>query len=353
MYEDHSIGVVVPAYNEAGHIGDVIRTMPGYVDRIYLVDDASTDDTWGEALSAARESSGTSIEILADERAAALSDGGTDVLLGRAEVHPRVGKLIPIKHRENRGAGGAIKTGYMAARRDGIDVTVTIDGDGQMDPDQMPKLLDPIVSGAADYAKGNRLLYREYRQEMPRFRLVGNSILTFLTKIASGYWKTVDPQNGYTAISKEALDAIGVESIYEYYAYLNDILVRLNTRGMRVADVAIPARYGDEQSSIKYPTYIRKVSGMLLQDFLWRLKVKYLVLDFHPLALFYLFGAATAGIGALGISWAAYAKFVYGNSLFVPGSLSLLVFTLGSICLMFAMVFDMQANEDREVQIYE
>lgn len=353
MYKQHSIGVVVPAYNEAGHIGDVIRTMPSYVDRIYLIDDGSTDDTWEEALSAAREDPVASIEHIGEGRVPALSDGGTDPLSRRAEVHPQVGKLIPIKHRENLGAGGAIKTGYMAARRDEVDVTVTIDGDGQMDPEQMPKLLDPIVSGAADYAKGNRLLYKEYRQDMPRFRFFGNSILTFLTKIASGYWKTVDPQNGYTAISKDALEAVNVESIYEYYAYLNDILVRLNTKGMRVADVAMPAKYGDEQSSINYPTYIRKVSGMLLSDFLWRLKVRYLVLDFHPLALFYLFGAATAGIGGLGIGWALYGKLVHGNPLFVPGSLGLLVFAVGSICVLFAMVFDMQANEDREVQIYE
>lgn len=353
MYEDHSIGVVVPAYNEAGHIGDVIRTMPAYVDRIYLVDDASTDGTWDEAISAAREETGSPLEILSEDRLPALSDGGTDSLMGRAEVHPREGKLIPIRHLENLGAGGAIKTGYMAARQDGIDVTVTMDGDGQMDPGYMSKLLDPIVSGSADYAKGNRLLYKEYREEMPRFRFFGNSILTFLTKIASGYWKTVDPQNGYTAISKEALDAVGVESIYEYYAYLNDILVRLNTKGMRVADVAMPAKYGDEQSSIRYPTYIRKVSAMLLQDFLWRLKIKYLVLDFHPLALFYLFGAATAGVGIFGISWSIYSKIAHGSSLFVQGSLSLLVFSLGSICLLFAMVFDMQANEDREVQIYD
>ncbi len=353
MYQNHSVGVVVPAYNEAGHIGDVIRTMPAYVDHIYLVDDASTDSTWEEALSAAREEAKSPSDRSTGDRLTAVSDGGTDLLLERAEVHPREGRLIPIRHRQNMGAGGAVKTGYMAARRDGVDITVTMDGDGQMAPGHMSKLLDPIASGDADYAKGNRLLYKEYRKEMPRFRFLGNSILTFLTKIASGYWKTVDPQNGYTAISKEALDAIGVESIYEYYAYLNDILVRLNTQGMRVADVAIPAKYGDEQSSIQYPTYIRKVSGMLLRNFLWRLKIKYLVLDFHPLALFYLFGAATAAVGTAGIGWSIYSRIAHGSSLFVPGSLSLLIFAVGSVCLLFAMVFDMQANKDREVQIYE
>lgn len=353
MYENHSIGVVVPAYNEVGHIGDVIRTLPEYVDRIYLVDDASTDDTWAEAIAAAREGPEPSVELPKKKRLTAVSDGGVDALQERAEIHQREGKLVPIRHHENLGAGGAIKTGYMAALRDGIDITVTIDGDGQMDPNYMSKLLDPIVDGKADYAKGNRLLYKEYRKDMPRFRFIGNSILTFLTKIASGYWKTVDPQNGYTAISKHALENIGVDAIYEYYAYLNDILVRLNTQEMRVADVAMPARYGDEQSSINYPTYIRKVSGMLLRDFLWRLKVKYLVLDFHPLALFYLFGAATAGVGMFGIGWTLYSKVVHGSSLFIPGSLSILIFALGSICILFAMVFDMQVNEDREVQIYD
>jgi len=353
MYENHSIGVVVPAYNEAGHIADVIRTMPDYVDRIYLVDDASTDGTWEEALAAAQEEAGSMIEDPPGTRSTVVSDGGTDCLVERAQVYPQEGRMVPIRHNRNMGAGGAVKTGYMAARRDGVDITVTMDGDGQMDPGYMSNLLDPIVAGTADYAKGNRLVHSEYREGMPRFRFVGNSILTVLTKIASGYWKTVDPQNGYTAISKHALENIGVEDIYEYYAYLNHILVRLNTQGMRVADVPMPARYGDEVSSIHYPTYIRKVSGMLLMNFLWRLKMKYLVLDFHPLALFYLFGAATGGVGLLGIGWSLYAKLVHGQALFLPGSVSFLIFAVGCICLLFAMVFDMQANEDREVRVHE
>ena len=377
MYRDHTVGVVVPAYNESGHIGTVIKTMPAYVDRIYLVDDASTDETWEEALSAARDEADAEIEtatesesestavsdggtsdggegIRSDDESGELqTDGGTALLDERARVHAQEGRLIPIRHRENLGAGGAIKTGYLAARRDGVDITVTMDGDGQMDPEQMSKLLDPIAEGEADYAKGNRLLYREYRQEMPRFRFLGNSILTFLTKIASGYWKTMDPQNGYTAISQYALENVGVEAMYEYYGYCNDVLVRLNAKGMRVADVAMPAKYGDEESSINYPTYIRKVSGMLLRDFLWRLKVKYLVLDFHPLALFYLFGATTTGVGTVSLGWSAYAALAQGRSFFVLGSLSLLLSTLGVVCLMFAMLFDMQVNEDREVQIHD
>jgi hypothetical protein len=224
-------------------------------------------------------------------------------------------------------------------------------GDGQMDPDILDRIITPVVEGEADYAKGNRLLSREYRDGMSRWRFFGNAILTGLTKIASGYWKTMDPQNGYTAISEYALENLGVEAMYEYYGYCNDVLVRLNAKGMRVADVAMPAKYGDEESNIQYPTYIRKVSGMLLGDFLWRLKVKYLVTDFHPLALFYLFGAATVGLGGAGLVWSVYSKLTYGNPIFVPGALSLLIVSVGSVCLMLAVVFDMQAKEGREIQI--
>jgi hypothetical protein len=161
----------------------------------------------------------------------------------------------------------------------------------------------------------------------------------------------MDPQNGYTAISGYTLDNVGVEEMYEYYGYCNHLLVKLNAKGMRVADVAIPAVYGDEESSIQYTTYIRKVSGMLLRNFLWRLKIKYLVLDFHPLALFYLFGILMAVLGVLGGGWSLFAKFVNGNPLFVRAASSMLLFSVGSMFIMFAMLFDMQANESLEVQV--
>ena len=355
MYHDHTIGVVIPAYNEEGFIGDVIREMPAYVDRIFVVDDCSSDGTWEDVQQAAREDSDNdkiTPSDVADRGRVAATDGGGS-LGGRAVRHDMIGRVVPIKHDQNRGAGGAIKTGYLAARDDEMDITATVDGDGQMDLNQMSKLLDPLVEGDADYAKGNRLLYKEYRSDMPKFRFFGNSILTFLTKIASGYWKTMDPQNGYTAISYHALDNVGVEQMYEYYGYCNDLLVKLNAKGMRVADVAIPAIYGEEESSISYTEYIRKVSWMLLKNFHWRLKVKYMVLDFHPLALFYAFGIITGTFGALSAVWSSYAYLSFGESLFVRGSLSLMIFTMGSMFFMFAMLFDMQVNESNEVQIRE
>ncbi|OIB56104.1 glycosyltransferase family 2 protein [Natrialba sp. SSL1] len=351
MYRDHTTGVVVPAYNEEGFVGDVIDTMPEYVDRMYVIDDRSTDGTWDEIQRHAEKVNQESVSVAYDEDDVKVeaepvaTDGGvvTDPEFDR--------RVVPIQHEENRGVGGAIKTGYKRALEDELDITAVMGGDGQMDPDILYKFLDPIVEDKADYTKGNRLLYKDYREGMSKWRFFGNSILTFLTKISSGYWKTMDPQNGYAAISYYALDNVGIDDMYEYYGYCNDLLVKLNAKGMRVADVAMPAVYGDEESSIKYSTYIRRVSGMLLRNFLWRLKTKYLVLDFHPLALFYLFGAVTTLFGLFAGLWSIYGNVILDNPLFVRGVSSMLLFTVGSMFLMFAMLFDMQVNETQEVQI--
>ncbi|MGQ3410661.1 glycosyltransferase family 2 protein [Natrinema sp. LN54] len=376
MYREHTIGVVVPAYNEEGFVGDVIREMPAFVDRIYVVDDRSTDRTWDEITASARadatdwnRSDGTYGDGLATADGGAVGgsaetapvDSISDTLERRASVHDPIGRVVPIRHRENRGAGGAILTGYLAALDGGSEITVTVDGDGQMDLSQMPKLLDPVVEGA-DYAKGNRLLSAEYRAEMPPFRFVGNSVLSLLTKIASGYWKVSDPQNGYTAISRHALETIAVEELYEYYGYCNDLLVTLNANRMRVADVAIPSVYGEEESGITYRTYIPKVSGMLLRNFLWRLKSRYLVVDFHPLVLFYLFGVASAFVGVLSGLWSLLTAARTreedpdssgGGSRTRDALTSAALALFGGVSVAFAMLLDMRDNEALEDRIYE
>ncbi len=251
MYKNKTVGVVVPAYNESGFVGEVIETLPEFVDRIYVIDDQSTDDTWAEITATA--------EAVNDTIPA--TDGG-------AAFDQRV---VPIQHEENRGVGGAIKTGYLRARDDEIDVTAVVGGDGQMDPDLLDRIIDPVAEGTADYVKGNRLLNEGDHEQMPGFRRLGNHILTGLTKIASGYWRIGDPQMGYTAISLSALHNAEIEDMYEFYGYCNDLLVRLNVTGHTVADVASPLNYGDEVSHINYLTYIPRVSLMLLRTFLWRL----------------------------------------------------------------------------------
>jgi glycosyltransferase involved in cell wall biosynthesis len=295
--------------------------LPEFIDRIYAIDDCSTDDTWAEirgAAEAVNEGSGTSPD-----------------------------RVVPIRHAENRGVGGAIKTGYLHALDDGIDVTAVVSGDGQTEPDIVERIVAPVAEGRADYSKGNRLL-GEKRRDMPPFRQVGNFTLTLITKIASGYWKMMDPQNGSTAISHEALERVGIEEMYEDYGYCNDLLVRLNANDVRVADVKRRAVYKDEESDIDYRTYIPRVSGLLLRGFLWRLRVKYLIRDFHPLALFYVVGAATAGAGLL-----SGLKSVIDRDSGTSRGSSLVLFALGWLFLLLAMVFDLKENEDLELLLYD
>jgi glycosyltransferase involved in cell wall biosynthesis len=265
MYRAHSIAVVVPAYNEEGLVGGVVRALPAFVDWIYAVDDSSTDRTVSEIRRVAAEA--------ADERP---PTGRTPpVLAARLRDEERIGRTVLLRHRRNFGAGGAIKTGYLAALRDGADLVATIDGDGQMDPRMLSRFLDPIVDGDAEYVKGTRLLSSEARRGMSHFRLLGNAVLTGLTRLASGYWQVTDSQNGYTAISREALLRVDAAGLYEYYGYLNDLLTKLGVERMRVVEVPHPCRYANETSHIVYHHYIPKVSWLLFLDFCWRLRVQF------------------------------------------------------------------------------
>lgn len=268
MYEGAAVGVVIPAYNEAGFISDVIDTVPEFVDKVIVVDDCSTDGTWTEikqhvATSEATEATSEAGQVVAtDGSGMAISSG--DSFLDR--------RLVPVRHETNRGRGGAVKTGYRLAVMAGMDVIAVMDGDGQMDPDDLDRIVEPVAAGRADYAKGNRLVSRDHCSEMSGWRLFGNVLLTLLTKIASGHWSIRDPQNGYTAISAEALEAISVSELYEDYGFLNDLLIRLGARDLRVVDVPMEAIYGDESSGIEYSSFVPGLSMLLLRGFLWRLR---------------------------------------------------------------------------------
>jgi len=313
-YQGKKIAVVVPAHNEELLIGETLRGIPDFVARVYVVNDGSTDTTQKIVEYYARHDD----------------------------------TIIPISHEVNRGVGAAITTGYRKALEDGMDIVAVMAGDHQMDPKCLPALLDPIIAGKCDYTIGNRLIGQDYRQQMSRWRFFGNSILTLLTKIASGYWQMMDPQNGYTAISKRALERISLENVYPRYGYCNDLLVKLNVVGFRVINVPHTARYGLERSGIRYSTYIIRLSRLLLGDFLWRLKVKYVVLGFHPLVFFYLFGALFGLVGLGGIFFTLYDKFILGNPMFVPLAVSLIMLAIGTQCLFFAMFFDMQQEKNTD-----
>jgi glycosyltransferase involved in cell wall biosynthesis len=236
MYKGKKIAVVVPAYNEELLITETINSIPAYIDCVYLVDDGSCDDT---AKTAAK------------------------FVNGRVNL---------ISHERNLGVGAAIVTGYKAALRDEADITAVMAGDNQMDQTYLMQLLDPLVEEKADYSKGDRLSFNQHTKGMSPWRRLGNWLLKWLTRFATGNYSLSDPQNGYTAISARALKHLPLHLIYPGYGYCNDILVRLTVYGYRVKDVPMPARYGTEQSKIRYHNYIPRVSWLLLRSFIWRLR---------------------------------------------------------------------------------
>ncbi len=311
-YRDHRIAVVVPAYKEELLIGETLDSIPAFIEKIYAVEDCSPDRT---------------LEIIQEY----------------AKKDPRI---VPIHHEVNKGVGAAIVTGYKRALAEGMDIAAVMAGDNQMDPAFLPHLLDPIIDGKCDYTMGNRLISPEYRKGMSKWRFFGNSVLTLLTKMSSGYWQMMDPQNGYTAISGRALERISLDSIYPRYGYCNDLLVKLNVWGFRVINVPHPARYGRETSGIRYSTYIFKVSWLLFRDFLWRMKMKYIVLSFHPLVFYYGLGVTFTILGLLGGLYSLHYKFIQGFPIFVPAVVSLVLFGLGAQLWLFAMLFDMQQEKN-------
>jgi len=321
MYRDSTIGVVVPAYNEEGYVRKVVETMPDFVDRVYLVDDCSTDGTLAEIESA-----------VAEKRADDPVDGAFDE------------RWVLIHHEVNRGVGGAITTGYERALEDRVDATAVLAGDAQFNPDILDHVLDPVVSGDVAYAKGSRFL-RDDWDAMPRFRVLGNAILTPLTQLASGYRGLTDPQNGYTAISLEALEAVPLETLYEDFGFANDLLVKLNVAGLPIADVERPAAYGYQnwKSHIDYKRFIPRLSALLLRDFVWRLNRRYLVPEFDPVVAEYYGGVATALVGLLGL--------VAGRRRGDRPSTGPVLFALGALALVHAVLTDRE-NAPRVERVY-
>ncbi|WIV67214.1 glycosyltransferase family 2 protein [Natrialbaceae archaeon AArc-T1-2] len=331
MYREKTIGVVIPAYNEVGLVGDVIESLPSFVDRVYVIDDCSTDGTWAEIRTAAAAVNG---RVSDHSQQKAYADGGR-------RYDPTV---VTTRHSENLGVGGAIKTGYRQARDDDLDVVAVVNGDGQMDPAILDRIVDPVVDGWADYAKGDRLSRRTLREEMSTWRLFGNTVLTFLTKTVSGYWRMTDPQNGYTAISAHALETIDIDRLYDDFGFCNDLLVHLNVHDMRIADVEMESKYRDETSHIAYSSFVPKLSWLLLKRALWRWKTKYVVADFHPLVFLYLLGFVGAGVGVTALGWAL----VSAGMGVITGLLSVIVVMLGGLFVVLAMIFDRTESAELE-----
>jgi glycosyltransferase involved in cell wall biosynthesis len=313
MYRDKTIAVVVPAYNEEKLIGKTLQWIPAFVDHIVVVDDASRDQTG-------------------------------DVVRSHQKGDPRI---VYLRHERNEGVGGAIATGYKWACEKNVDITAVMAGDAQMDPADLPKLIDPVVEGTADYSKGNRLFTGKAWRVIPKTRYFGNALLSFLTKIASGYWHVADSQSGYTAVNLEVLKTIDLDTIYKRYGMPNDFLVRLNVFQFRVKDVPVNPVYGiGERSGIKIYRVVFTLSLLLIRLFLWRLKEKYVIRDFHPLVLFYLLGFVLTPIGVLfGLYLLALRIFV--GPVAATSALFAAFFAISGLqSLFFAMWFDMEYNKE-------
>jgi len=313
MYKNKKISIVLTAHNEEKQIAKTLSSLPDFVDKIIVVNDASKDKT---------------SEVVEQEMKSTQ-------------------KIILINHEKNQGVGGAVSSGFKWSRDNDVDIAVKMDGDGQMDPNDLPNLLDAIIDKGGDFAKGNRLLASDVRKVMPKFRLFASQVLSLLTKIASGYWHVLDPQCGYFAINKKGLDRIDWDKTYKRYGQPNDLLVRLNVANMIVKDVDIkPIYHVGEKSGIKYGKLFFTLSWLLFKDFLWRMKEKYIIKDFHPLVFFYFLGGV---FGVFTIALSVRLFYLWWLDGLVPpiNALAVMFTFMGmSQFTLFAMWFDMSSNQD-------
>ena len=307
MFRDTRVHVVIPAYNVAPHLGAVLRGIPAFVDTVTVVDDGSTDDT--------------------------------------AEVAKNVGdpRVTVLGSPTNEGVGGAMARGFEHALAQGDGIIVKMDGDGQMDPADLPRLLEPIVDGRCDYAKGNRFLRSRELDIMPKARLAGNFVLTFLTKLASGYWNVFDPQNGYLAITSGTLRLLDLGRLSRRYFFENDMLINLNIFDARVCDVAMPSRYGTERSSMRLGRILCSFPFHLFRGYWHRFYRKHVLRDFSPVALFMLTGLPLLAWGT-GFGLYTWGQSWLQNQFASTGTvmLSVLPFLVGFELVLQALVLEIR-----------
>ncbi len=239
------IHVVIPAYKVEKQILELLPRIGPEVETIWVVDDACPNQS-GQ-------------------------------LVKKQSKDKRVKVLV---HEINRGVGGAVITGYRAAIDAGADVIVKIDGDGQMFPEDLPKLVRPILLGEADYTKGNRFDSLDQLYLMPRVRILGNAVLSLWSKLSSGYWSITDPTNGYTAIHRAALERIDLDKLSERYFFESDMLFRLNLAASVVEDVPLPARYADEKSNLRISKVLWEFPWKHMRNQLKRVFYRYYLREF-------------------------------------------------------------------------
>ncbi|MEW5693773.1 MAG: glycosyltransferase family 2 protein [Candidatus Hydrogenedentota bacterium] len=315
MYRDKKVALVIPAYNEEKLIRPTLLNVPTIIDHIYVINDGSIDKT-------------------------------EEVVKEMAKNDPRI-ELI--NQKKNMGVGEAIITGYKRVLNDGYDIAVVVGGDYQMPLNEVKNFLDPLIEKRADYTKGNRFLPGMGAfDRMPKIRLIGNMLITAMTKISSGYYNLLDVVDGYTAITRDTIKLINWDIAWKGYGYPMDFLIRLNTVGARILDIPRSAIYleGERQSQIKGLRYAIKVSPMLLRGYFWRLFTKYGFYNFHPLLLFFICGLTFLPAGLIFGFYLVYKQFFIQIGVSGPQAVfcALLIIT-GLQFLLFGMLFDMHENK--------
>ena len=304
------VAAVIPAYNVARELGGVLRDMPPLFSTIIVVDDASTDQTCAIA------------------RQYAQFDA----------------RILVVHHDANRGVGGAMITGFRTAVDAGADIIVKVDGDGQMPLWLVPQLIEPLIRGEADYAKGNRFRDFQALRAMPAVRRIGNVALSFLAKAATGYWRCFDPTNGFLAIRSDVLSQLPVARIDPTYFFEISMLSHLYLIGAVVREVPMPARYGGETSSLSIRRVLRQFPRRLLVSLLRRLVLRNFVYDFNLESL-----NLACGVPLLlaGLVFGAYKWFWYSrHGLAAPTGtvvLPALMIMLGVQLLISAANLDLEA----------
>lgn len=355
------VAVVVPCYNEEKQIGEVIENMPDFVDRIVIVNDCSTDNTRKIVEHYIQNDNREKIYI--PEFPTKISQNKyneADIFVQQmnqlekkffppqeiVNQNPENDRIILINHLVNSGVGASIASGYKWCKNHEIDCVAVMAGDGQMDPAELENICKPVILEEVDYVKGNRLRHPSAKYIIPKLRYVGNSILSMLTKIASGYWRISDTQTGYTAISLKALQSIKLHKIYPRYGMPNDILVKLNIACCTLKEVTIKPVYKiGEKSKMKISKVIFRISWLLVRLFFYRIWIKYFFKDFHPIFLFYHLAMF------LTILWIPYAlkvvkAFLTGQTLSYEPLMAFLFLSVSAFqSFFFAMWMDIQDNE--------
>lgn len=275
-YARFKIAVVIPAFRVEKEIQAVLSGIPGFVRRIIVVDDASPDSSADLVTTAAKR----------DKR------------------------ITLIRHAKNQGVGGAVVTGFKKALEYECEIVVKVDGDGQMDPKHIPDLIAPLIAGEADYTKGNR--FRDFNSlgQMPFIRRIGNLGLSFLSKAATGYWNIFDPTNGYFAIRADVLAQLPLDKLDEGYFFETSMLSRLYLLSACVQDVTIPAKYGNESSSLSIRRTLFEFPFKLTRTLLRRLVLKYFIFDFSMMSIYLMAGIPLLLFGLIfgSIKWIQYAS---------------------------------------------